>query len=212
MVAVVTDATPIPTASVVTDAPAIGDPWIVVVPDPDQRRGRAVVVGPRVPVGIPEHERALDIVVPASGPVDAWERLDRLGIRVHVGDNHDLIAGRQRLVADRLGRIVAGRWRVVLVLHVDVGVRDVRRRQVASLIARLLVVSRPWRRVGRRIGSGSRVLRAAPERNQSEQGTGDQDDSRRRHALSVPRTRPRYNPADPAPGTGSTPPSGHALG
>jgi hypothetical protein len=209
---VMTDAAPIPTAPVVADAPAIGDPWIVVVPDPDQRRGRAVVVGPRIPVRIPEHERALDIVVPTAGPVDAWERLDRLGVRVHVRDDHDLIAARQRLVADGLGRIVAGRRCVVLVLHVDVGVRDVRRRQVAGLIVWLLVVGRPRRGVRRRVGGGSRVLRAASERNQSEQGTGDQDDSRRRHVLSVPRTRPRYNPADPAPRTGSRPPSRGTLG
>jgi hypothetical protein len=211
VVAVMADTTPVPTAAVVAVAPAIGDPGIVVVPNPDQRRGRAVVVGPRVPIGIPEHERALDIVVPATGPIDAWERLDRFRVRVYVGDDHDLVAARQRLVADRLGRIVGGRWRVILVLHVDVGVRDVRCRQVAGLVARLLVVDRPRRSVGRR-GGGLRIFRAASEREQTEQGTRDQDDSRRRHALSVPRARSRYNPADPAPGTGSRPPSAPRLG
>jgi hypothetical protein len=198
VIAVVADATPIPTGPVVADAPAIGDPRIVIVPDHDQRCGRSVVVAPRVPVRIPEHERALDVVVPAPGPVDAWERLDRLGVRVHVGDDRDLVAARQRLVADRLGRIAAGRRRVVLVLHVDIAVGHVRRRQVACLVRGLLVVRGAGRRSVSRRGAGSRVVpRAARERNHSEQGTGDQNESRCRHRLSVPRTRTRYNPADP---------------
>ncbi len=176
VVAVMTDAAPVPTSPVVTDAPAIGDPRIVVVPHVDERHGRPVVVRPRVPVGIPEHERAVDIVVPAPGPVDAWEGLDRLGVRVHVGDDDDLLATRQRLVSDGLDRIGPRRRTVILILHVDVRVLDVRLGQVADLVGRLLVGRGRWG-VGRRLGGPLVRARATRERNQGKQSNADQTDA-----------------------------------
>jgi hypothetical protein len=197
MVAVVPDATPIPTSPVVPNAPRVRDPGIVVVPAHDQRRGRAPVVRPHAPIRIPKDERAVDVVVPAPGPVDAWEGLDRLGVGVHVGDDHDLLAARHRLVADHLHRLLLEGIREVLVLHVDVGVGVVGRWRVTDLIGLLLIRAR--RRWGidrrRRLLPG---LGAPTQRNEREENAGDEKRSPLHHLPSVPRAPTRYNPDDPS--------------
>lgn len=102
VIAVHAHASPVPTGSVVPDAPGVGRPRVVVVPVDDQRRGRSVVVAPAPVVG-PIHEVAVHVVVPATRPIHARERFDRIGIGVDVFDDDDFVARGQCLVADGVG-------------------------------------------------------------------------------------------------------------
>jgi hypothetical protein len=208
VIAVVPDATPVPAVPVVPDPPRVRDPWVVVVPDHDQRRRRAPVVAPVTPIGVPEHERAVDVVVPASGPIHPRVGLDRLGVGVNVVDDHDLLTGRHRLVADHLRRLLLREGvgeGLVLDVHVGVGVVGGWQRARLVLLAGLvglLVVARlvgmPC--VGRRLGGGLLLPLAPGQRHEREEDARYQGRSLYRHVLSVPRAHGRYNPGDtPAP-------------
>lgn len=104
VIAVVTDAAPVPTGSVEADAPRVRCPRVVVVPTHDQRTGRTPVVRPTAVHIAVEDEVAVDVVVPATAPVHARERVECLGIRVHVRDDLDARAVGHRVVADDLSR------------------------------------------------------------------------------------------------------------
>jgi hypothetical protein len=198
VVAVVADPAPVPTGPVVTDPPGVGDPRVVVIPHDHQRRRRTPVVAPHAPVGVPEDERAVHVVVPAPGPVDPREGLDRLGVGVHVGHDHDLFAARHRLVADHLRRLLLEGVGEVLVLHVDVAVGVVGRRRVTGLVDLLLIGRARAVRGGRRRRLLLRLrLRAAGQRDERNEDAGDEGRSRYRHDSSVPCTKLRNNPGDP---------------
>ncbi len=100
VVAVDAYAAPVPAGSVVPAAPVVGGVRVVAVPAGDQRCRRAPVVGPHAQPVVVVHEVAVDVVVPAARPKDLRVGLDRLRVRVLVGDDDHLRSVGERLVAD----------------------------------------------------------------------------------------------------------------
>jgi len=121
VVAVDADAAPVPARPVVPGAPVVGRVRVVAVPAGHQRSGRAPVVDPVAQLGAVVDEIAVDVVVPAARPPDLGIGLDGLGIGVHVGDDRDLGAVGEGLVADHA--LVAGLLHDVLDVDLVVGAR-----------------------------------------------------------------------------------------
>ncbi len=129
VIAVATDAAPIPARTIESGAPVVGRPRVVAVPTRHQRCRRAPVVAPAAVRVVVEHEVAVDVVVPAAAPIHAGEGLDRFGIAVNVGDDLDAVAVGQRVVPEH--RAVCGGRRgrghgaldVGRVGHIDVVIR-----------------------------------------------------------------------------------------
>ncbi len=202
VVAVVAHAAPVPTAAVVSDAPAVRDPGVVRIPDRHQRRGRAPVVGPGAPIGVQKYERPMHVVVPTAGPVDAGEGVDGLGVGVHIGDDRDLFSARHLLVADHLGRVLVDGCGIRLLGDIDVPIGDVRGRDITIAVVPLVVGGRgrtggrvAWR--GRLLlGLGPVAAAAGGHRQQAEKHTQSQNRSSTSHTPSVWRGPLEYNPGD----------------
>ncbi len=117
MVAVGSNAAPVPTGPVVAVPPGIGRPGGGGVPIHHKGGGRTIVVAP-TPIVRPVHKVAMDIVERAARPHERWEGIDGLGVGVDIlYDDHPVPIG-HGLIPDCIGVLLGG-------LDVGVGVRDV---------------------------------------------------------------------------------------
>lgn len=135
VIAVHTDATPVPTGPVVADTPVVRGVGVVAVPARDQRSGRSVVRDPPAVVGVVEHKIAVHVVVPAPRPIHARERLDRLDVRVRVRHDLDAIAGGQVVITDHAASFdrVSSLDHLDLVVLTRLGDDDSRRQRVVRI-------------------------------------------------------------------------------